>query len=96
VVQSAAGGIALSNPTFSICDSAAKNADQAVRLVGVLSEQSPKLLVHCRAGRSRSVVVLAGYLMRERRWSCDKAIAFIAGRHDIQLTPGIEGLLRSV
>jgi protein-tyrosine phosphatase len=40
--------------------------DRAVQLVGVLSEQSPKLLVHCRAGRSRSVVVVAGYLMRER------------------------------
>jgi protein-tyrosine phosphatase len=70
--------------------------DQAVRLVGVLSEQSPKLLVHCRAGRSRSAVVVAGYLMRERRWSCDQAIAFVAGRRDIQLTPGIEALLRSV
>ena len=70
--------------------------DQAVRLVGVLSEQSPKLLVHCRAGRSRSVVVVAGYLMRERRWSCDEAITFIGGRRDIELTPGIEGLLRSV
>ena len=30
--------------------------DQAVRLVGVLSEQSPKLLVHCRAGRSLSLI----------------------------------------
>jgi protein-tyrosine phosphatase len=68
--------------------------DQAVRLVGLLSAQSPKLLVHCRAGRSRSVVVVAGYLMRERHWSCDRAIAFIGGRRDIQLTPGIEELLR--
>jgi len=70
--------------------------DQAVRLVGVLSVQSPKLLVHCRAGRSRSAVVVAGYLMRERHWSCDKAIAFVAKRRDIQLTPGIEALLRCV
>ena len=70
--------------------------DQAVRLVGLLSEQSPKLLVHCRAGRSRSVVVVAGYLMRQRHWSCDKAIAFIGGRRDIQLTPGIEALLLAI
>lgn len=68
--------------------------DQAVRLVGVFSKQAPKLLVHCRAGRSRAVVVVAGYLMRERHWSCDKAIAFVGGRRDIQLTPGIETLLR--
>jgi protein-tyrosine phosphatase len=70
--------------------------ERAVRLVGVLSEQSPKLLVHCRAGRSRSVVVVAGYLMRERHWSCDEAIAFIGARREIQLTAGIEGLLRSL
>jgi hypothetical protein len=42
------------------------------------------------------VAVVAGYLMRERHWSRDEAIAFIGGRRDIQLTPGIEGLLRSV
>ena len=70
--------------------------DQAVRLVGLLSEQSPKLLVHCRAGRSRSVVVVAGYLMRQRHWSCDEAIAFIGRRRDIQLTPGIEALLLAI
>ena len=83
---------------IDFADSAANDArvfDQAVRLVGVLSEQSPKLLVHCRAGRSRSVVVVAGYLMRERHWSWDKALAFIGARRDIQLTPGIEELLRS-
>jgi len=69
--------------------------DRAVRLVGAFSEQSPKLLVHCRAGRSRSAVVVAGYLMRNRHWSSGKAMAFIAAHRDIQLTPGIEELLQS-
>lgn len=70
--------------------------DRAVRLVGAFSEHSPKLLVHCRAGRSRSAVVVAGYLMRNQRWSSGKAIAFIAAHRDIQLTPGIEELLQSL
>ena len=70
--------------------------DRAVRLVGALSEQSPKLLVHCRAGRSRSAIVVAGYLMRDRQWSSDKAMAFIAAHRDIQLTPGIDELLQSL
>jgi len=69
--------------------------DQAVRLVGVFSEQSPKVLVHCRAARCRSVIVVAGYLMRERHWWCDKAIACVGGLRDIQLTSGIEALPRS-
>ena len=70
--------------------------DRAVRLVGAFSKQSPKLLVHCRAGRSRSAVVVAGYLMRDRHWSSGKAMAFIAAHRDIQLTPGIEDLLHSL
>lgn len=69
---------------------------RAVRLVGTLSEQSPKLLVHCRAGRSRSAVVVAGHLMRDQQWSSDKAMAFIAARRDIQLTRGLEELLQSL
>ena len=81
---------------YEVIDLADGPGNDPRRLVGVLSEQSPKLLVHCRAGRSRSVVVVAGYLMRERHWSCDEAIAFLGGRRDIQLTPGIEELLRSV
>lgn len=67
-----------------------------VRLVGTLSEQSPKLLVHCRAGRSRSAIVVAGHLMRDQNWSSGKALAFIAAHREIQLTPGIEELLQSL
>ena len=33
--------------------------DRAVRLVGAFSEQSPKLLVHCRAGRDGSDALTA-------------------------------------
>jgi protein-tyrosine phosphatase len=70
--------------------------DRAVQLVGAFSEQSPKLLVHCRDGRSRSAVVVAGYLMRDQHWSSGKAMAFIAANRDIQLIPGIEELLQSL
>ena len=68
---------------------------RAVKMVGELARDCPKLLVHCRAGRSRSVVVVAGHLMQANGWVSQQAIDYIAGRREIALTPGIEGLLRA-
>ncbi len=70
--------------------------ERAVNLVGSFSQQSPKLLVHCRAGRSRSAIVVAGYLMRDQHWPSAQAMAFIAARRNIQLSPGIEDLLHAL
>jgi protein-tyrosine phosphatase len=69
--------------------------EAAVKAVGRLSTTKPKLLVQCHAGRSRSVVIVAAYLMLTRRWPSEKALAYIAERREIALTPGIEKLLRS-
>lgn len=67
---------------------------EAVDLVSEFCRDLPNLLVHCRAGRSRSVVVVAGYLMRTRGWTSARALEFVGARRDVWLTPGIEGLLR--
>ncbi len=49
-----------------------------------------RVLVHCHAGRSRSVVVVALYLMRERGITAEGALEYIAERREIFLSPGIE------
>jgi hypothetical protein len=58
--------------------------DRAVRIVTQYSAQSPKLLVHCHAGRSRSVMVVAAHLVRQTGWDLRKALDLIhTKRRDI-------------
>lgn len=52
------------------------------------------LFVHCHAGRSRSVVVLAMSLMRHYGISRGEALNMISRHRQIALTPGIEGMFR--
>ncbi len=70
--------------------------EQAVKTVGKFVRDAPNLLVHCHAGRSRSVVVVAGHLMRTEGFSMDEAIALIARHREIALTPGITELLATL
>ena len=51
--------------------------DRAVKLVGHYALQHPKLLVHCHAGRSRSVMVVAFHLVQQNAWDLRQALAFI-------------------
>lgn len=69
---------------------------QAVLTLEKFVKQSPKVLVHCRAGRSRSVVIVAAWMMRTAKLSPEDALDFIAKRREIALTPGIEELLYEV
>lgn len=58
--------------------------DRAVKFVGQHALHNPKLLVHCHAGRSRSVMVVACHLVRQNAWDLSQALAFIhAKRPDI-------------
>jgi len=60
--------------------------DRAVKLVGEYAMKHPKLLVHCHAGRSRSVMVVASHLVRQNSWDLRQALAFIhAKRPEIVL-----------
>lgn len=54
-----------------------------------------RVLVHCHAGRSRSVAVVARYLMVTQALTREQAIQKIRAVRDIQLTPGIESVLRA-
>lgn len=54
-----------------------------------LVDDSPPVLVHCHAGRSRSAVVVARFLMKRYGLSRDQALGQIAGRRDIQVSDGL-------
>lgn len=76
----------------------AGNLETAVRrAVGFAADylrDGEPLFVHCHAGRSRSVVILAMALMRHQGLSKAEALATISRRREIALTPGIEAMFR--
>jgi hypothetical protein len=45
--------------------------------------QKKNILVHCMAGSSRSVIVVAYYLMKKYNMNLDKALRIIKSRHSI-------------
>lgn len=61
-----------------------------------MAEGSPPALVHCHAGRSRSVTVVAGYLVKTRGWSAQAAYNFIAEKRETAVQPGLQDLLREL
>jgi protein-tyrosine phosphatase len=68
----------------------------AVDAVEGLTNRAKPVLVHCHAGRSRSVVVVAGYLMRTQGLDADAALAFVAAKREIAVSPMVEALLDSL
>ncbi len=79
-----------------LIDGAGNSPDQLVRIVDELAElveKHPPVLVHCHAGRSRSVVVVAGYLVRTHGMRPDDSIALIAARRDIAVSAELVALL---
>jgi hypothetical protein len=66
------------------------------RCVDVLSElvsTAPPVLVHCQAGRSRSPIVVAGYLMRALKIDSDRALAMVTAKRETNIIPVLERLL---
>ncbi|MES2571025.1 MAG: dual specificity protein phosphatase [Verrucomicrobiota bacterium] len=81
---------------YDLKDGPGNNPDifrRVVRTVARFARCHPNLLVQCHAGRSRSVVVVAAYLMQSNGWTANNALAFIASKREIALTAGIEKLL---
>lgn len=65
----------------------------AVDALAKLVRIRPPVLVQCHAGRSRSVVVVAAYFSMVQGMDPDAAIALIATKRDILITPGLEEIL---
>jgi protein-tyrosine phosphatase len=69
---------------------------QAVEALERLVCKSRPVLVQCHAGRSRSVVVVAGYLMRSLGIEASEALDRVAAKRPVAVTPGLERLLESL
>jgi len=66
---------------------------RAVETLARLVESHPPTLVQCHAGRSRSPIVVAGYLVRTRDLDPVQAIGEVAAKRDINISDGLEHLL---
>lgn len=62
-------------------------------LLDFMRDREP-VFVHCHAGRSRSVVILAIALMEHHGISRGAALSMISRHREIALTPGIESMFR--
>jgi protein-tyrosine phosphatase len=81
---------------YSLIDGAGNDLrlfEYAVNDLERLVQLCPPVLVHCHAGRSRSVVVLAAYLMRALKLDPDAAIALVASKREINITSGFVDVL---
>lgn len=66
----------------------------AIDFIAAQVENGLRVLVHCRAGRSRSVCIVAGYLIRHKGFSKKQAIFAIAEKRQILLSAGIEEIFK--
>ncbi len=69
---------------------------RAVAALADLAQNHGPVLVQCYAGRSRSPVVVAGYLMKTQGLDAEEALARGAGKRDIIVRPGLERLLENL
>ncbi len=69
---------------------------RAVQTLLRLVNDHPPVLVQCHAGRSRSAVVVAGYLMLRLGLDPEAALTKVAEKREIAVTKGLERLLDSI
>jgi len=67
--------------------------DQAVSFIDEVVSRGDKILVHCHAGRSRSVCIVARYFMVKHDLTSHQALESIKVKREIYLSPGIETIL---
>ncbi len=67
---------------------------EAIAFLDDVVSRGDKILVHCHAGRSRSVCIVARYLMLKQNISSQQALEKIALKREIYLSPGIEEILK--
>lgn len=68
--------------------------EEAIDTIASLVSSNSRILVHCHAGRSRSVCIVAAYFMRHRGMTQDDALDFVRGKRESYLSDGVEEILR--
>ena len=71
----------------------AKSILNAIKYIDDIVALGGKILAHCHAGRSRSVTIVARYLMVFCSMTASQALELIAQKREIYLSPGIEDIL---
>ncbi len=61
-----------------------------------LAKTQPPVMVQCHAGRSRSAIVVAAYLMKSLQVGPEEAIALVAAKREINITPELVRLLHDL
>jgi protein-tyrosine phosphatase len=69
---------------------------EAVDALAMLESKAGPVLVQCHAGRSRSAVVVVGYLMRSLGLDIDTALAQVAAKREIAVNPALLHLLETL
>jgi len=54
--------------------------EEAFLFIDEAVDRGAKILVHCRAGQSRSATIVISYIMRTYRWSLQRAYHFVQGK----------------
>ena len=67
--------------------------NDAVDFIDDVVSSGERILVHCHAGRSRSVCMVARYFMVKKGMTSHQAIEKIEAKREIYLSPGIEEIL---
>jgi protein-tyrosine phosphatase len=81
---------------FNLIDGAGNEQGPSGWVVAALEglvRDHPPVLVHCHAGRSRSVVAVAAFLARTLHLRPADAVARVAARRVVCITPEFEDLL---
>lgn len=71
-----------------------KRFRRAVDLLSRMVSEGAPVLVHCRAGRSRSAAIVSAHLMHSLHCTAEEALALVASKRDIGLNPEMAALLR--
>jgi protein-tyrosine phosphatase len=66
---------------------------RAVDTLVQLAAEAPPVLVHCRAGWSRSPLIVAGYLMKTSGLSAEEALAEVSAKRSGSIVPELKSLL---
>jgi protein-tyrosine phosphatase len=67
--------------------------ERAVESLGEMVESHPPVFVHCHAGRSRSVIIVAGHLAKVLGIDVDEAIAQVISKREANIAPALRELL---
>ena len=67
--------------------------EEAVATLDELLGTYQRVVVHCRAGRSRSVAVVAAHLKQSRGWNAEEALGLVKARRDSAIAPELVRLV---